>query len=170
MKDFVRMDLSAIEERLAAQLFQNKVSRRDLRPILYGMAFGMSAKKLYQLISNYPVSKATKLEADILIFERWQNENVGRIRRENATIAYAAVEAGIISPETGMEAVRAVGAKFPPEASLTPTGRRWSTPEIQWEHSITGRYSARPGNVTDVDKGWKPGDAHSYPEDGILRD
>ena len=60
------------------------------------------------------------LEVEILIFERWQAEERRRIRLENASIAYAAAEHGIVS-----KAPRRV-------AQQPPTGRfKQSEPETQ---------------------------------------
>jgi hypothetical protein len=59
----------------------------------------MGSVKLYDYIASLDAFDAeTKLAAEILIFERWQAEEAGRIRRENAAIAYAAAEAGIVTP------------------------------------------------------------------------
>jgi hypothetical protein len=72
-------------------------SKKKLCAALFGMHFGMGAKKLYEFVAEL-LTPADKLEIDILIFERWQREGRARIRRENAAIAYAAVEAGIVPP------------------------------------------------------------------------
>ena len=61
-----------------------------------------------------------EVEVEILLFERWQAEELGRIRRESAAIAYAAIEHGIVS-------------KAPSRAAYeSPTGRwSYSEPEMQ---------------------------------------
>lgn len=83
-------------------------SARSLRKFALAMAYDAGPNVLREQVKNS--TPAVKLEAEIQIFERWQNEEIGRIRRENAAIAYAAVEAGIVSPETGMKAVRVSNA------------------------------------------------------------
>lgn len=163
------MDLTKIEERLVAL---HMVPKRH--PARFALLYGMGARKLSDLADTYldfdVASRRVKLEAEIQAFENWQDFETAarwhRRSRENAAIAYAAVDAGIISPETGMKAVMAVGAKFPPETApevTTPptTGRRWSEPDtwcvpMKVEGTISGR--------------WSPIDDHPYPEEGILRD
>ena len=119
--------------------------------------------------------EAVRLEAEIECFENWQStattDALTRRRRENAAIAYAAAEAGIITGPA---------PKGPAQATCaSPTGRTTSSePELQW-------YS-RPGKPEPCCPGidlWGHRDDcpakgaapdhyrdHPYPEDGILRD
>jgi hypothetical protein len=110
-------DYSAIELRVLASV---GVPHRQIRNVLFGMHFGMGSQKLYELLAREPVNAETQLAADILIFERWQAEERGRIRRENAAIAFAAAEHGIASRATRRPVLS------------SPTGRlKQSEPELQ---------------------------------------
>ena len=90
------IDYAAVEQRVLAL---EGAPKKQLRNILFGMKYGMGSRKLYDYITSLDAFDAeTKLAVEILIFERWQNEDRARIRRENAAIAYAAAEAGIVPP------------------------------------------------------------------------
>jgi hypothetical protein len=86
---------------------------------------------------------AVKLETDILLFERWQSQEAGRIRRENAQIHYAAAEKGI-------------------EPSIR---RRRST---GYQGTITGRFSSRTPSFKNIDRTGRVYDLE--PESDIERD
>ena len=89
-------DYGSIEQRILAL---EGAPKKQLRNIFFGMKYGMGSRKLYDYITSLDAfNDEAKLAADILIFERWQSEYRARIRRENAAIAYAAVEAGIAPP------------------------------------------------------------------------
>jgi hypothetical protein len=95
-QDCVMIDYAAIEQRVLAL---EGAPKKQLRNILFGMKYGMGSRKLYDYITSLDAfNTEAKLAADILIFERWQSEDRARIRRENAAIAYAAAEAGIVPP------------------------------------------------------------------------
>jgi hypothetical protein len=104
-----------------------------------------------------PLLAAIRLDCEIEEFENWQSgaadEALLQRRRENAAIAYAAVEAGLISPERAMSRVRAVNqltASSPAQVTVSPTGRLSQSNRVQQR--------------------WEPEPGHPYPEDGILRD
>jgi len=122
------IDFGAIEQRIIAL---GAIPERRLRRMTHAMKYGIGAQKLHEYVAAQgPVSRRTQLAIDILIFERWQSEHRARIRRENAAIAYAAAEHGIVS-------------KAPCRAAYeSPTGR-WShsEPEMQllpteWESDM----------------------------------
>ena len=126
-QDCVMIDYSKIEQRIMA------TSRKQLRSIYYGMNFGMSAKKLYEKFTAL-LTPADKLKVEILIFERWQSEDRARIRRENAAIAYAAAETGIVP--------------------LTARSRAYSH-----QGTITGRFTTDMPNFKEIDRPagvWNP--------------
>jgi hypothetical protein len=103
-------------------------------------------------------SSLQTLAVEIGNFVGWQSgaadEALLQRRRENAAIAYAAVEAGLISPERAMSRVRAVNhqltASSPAQVTVSPTGRLSQSNRVQQR--------------------WEPEPCHPYPEDGILRD
>jgi hypothetical protein len=67
--------------------------RDYLRKACLGMQYDMGAERVRDIVTAAP--PAVRLETEILLFERWQAEEAGRRRRENAAIEYAAAEAGI---------------------------------------------------------------------------
>jgi hypothetical protein len=128
--------------------------------------------------------QAIRLEAELMVFENWQAgataDALLRRRRENAAIAYAAAEAGLISSDTAMKAVRAVNhlrPESPAQVTTSPSGRlpqgppvfHWSPP-VKEGYRVQGAITGRWVNKAVQHDRWQPGQEHPYPEDGILRD
>lgn len=143
----VNIDLAAVELRILTDLMTSGSNSARWEaaallpknhPIRFGLLYGagprtverMASKALLDLTLTDDLKtclKAVKLEADIDMFENWQSNTTDDLlqqrRRENAAIAYAAVEAGI-------------APKDAPRTRLTPqktiTGRFVSEPDMQW--------------------------------------
>lgn len=154
MEKIFEMDLSGIERRVILKFASNVdaalslprqhpmrfallygCGKDKLRRLALGMAYDMPADRCYAIIDEGGLTPEQKLAAELEIFERWQSERTGRIRRENAAIAFAAAEAGIA----------------PPEERRTLTGRRWSKPEPQeWLGTTSGRVTLDKPNFEEV--------------------
>lgn len=155
MEKILEMDLSAIERRVVHN-FESNVDaalslprqhpmrfallygcgKDKLRRLALGMAYDMPADRCYAIIDEGGLTPEQKLAAELEIFERWQAGRAGRIRLENAAIAFAAVEAGITSSE-----------------ERTLTGHRWSAPEPQWirrDGTTSGRVKLDKPNFEEV--------------------
>jgi hypothetical protein len=165
-------DFSKIEERVLSE-FLNPDPRTALalklprkHPLRFALLYSAGPRTLARLANKAlfdaqtelkPLLAAIRLDCEIEEFENWQSgaadEALLQRRRENAAIAYAAVEAGLISPERAMSRVRAVNqltASSPAQVTVSPTGRLSQSNRVQQR--------------------WEPEPGHPYPEDGILRD
>jgi hypothetical protein len=127
---FFSVDLSRIEERVIQQLNVDAALKLPKwHPARFTLLYGCGAKKLRDLTfaAAYDAGPATiermsrnaidyfrrtvHHEAELSVFENWQRGAAAltriRLRRENAAIAYAAMEAGITGhqePEVPAEA------------------------------------------------------------------
>ena len=69
--------------------------RDYFRRAALAMQYDAGASRVRDIVADAPAT--VKLETDILLFERWQSQEAGRIRRENAQIHYAAAEKGLFA-------------------------------------------------------------------------
>ncbi len=149
-----RMDFSAIEGRVFANEIDAAVAlprrhpmrfargRDYLRRAVLAMQYDAGASRVRGIVADAPAT--VKLETEILLFERWQSQEAGRIRRENAQIHYAAAEKGI----------------------APPTRRRRST---AYQGTITGRWNvSKPCGGYVIDRNGRVHDLE--PESDMERD
>ena len=155
--ELLKMDFSAIEGRVFASEIDAALALPRHHPMRFALLYGCGrdyfrraalatqydagASRVRDIVADAPA--AVKLETDILLFERWQSQEAGRIRRENAAIAYAAAEAGS-------------------EPSIR---RRRST---GYQGTITGRFSSRAPSFKNIDRTGRVYDLE--PESDIERD
>ncbi len=153
----VNIDFSAIEGRVFASEIDAALALPRRHPmrfaLLYGcgrdylrraalaMQYDAGASRIRGIVADAPA--AVKLETEIRLFERWQREEAGRIRRENAAIGYAAAEAGIDAPLRYRRALKPVC-------------------------SITGRFSTHTPSFKNIDRTGREYDLE--PESDIERD
>ncbi len=97
---FSHFDFAAIEERV---IMRERVDAALALPRNHPMRFANNAVEPQPPIT-FKILQEMHREMDILCFENWQANATADLleqhRRENAAIAYAAVEQGIVSPET----------------------------------------------------------------------
>lgn len=192
-------DFSKMEQRILANAAGcpiedvTKIPREMRLGLLYGA--GPRTIERWTHAAGDKTLRQINLEANIRMFENWQGNSTEKyltqLRAENGSIAYAAVEAGIVTPSPVADA---------PEPGGTITGRHHpSWPEFQeLDHivepfdsilrafllpvvpsnlsQLVDKYLAGP--VHGAESGWFPANRSnkankpkgSYPEDGILRD
>lgn len=101
-------DFSAIETRILANelglAVDEVVKLPKKHPVRFALLYGMGARKLLKLAEEYSkdvpeVIKRKMTHEPVREFENWQagenEEALFQLRKENAAIAYAAMEAGI---------------------------------------------------------------------------
>lgn len=128
-----QMDFADIERRMFALERHRRVDAAlklpRKHPARFALLYGGGPRTIERFTRDAvdKIGREVNLEASIQIFENWQANTAGdrreRLNRENAAIAYAAIEQGIVGP---------IPVGKAPKANRTPSGRHsMSEPEPQ---------------------------------------